>query len=346
MELDAIFREAVARKASDVILTAGSPVAFRIRDELAYVKMPPLAPKEAQTLVYQMLTEDQKARFERDRELDFAITWQNRVRFRGNVFLQRGCVGAVLRVVPTRVPTFEELGLPPIVREVASREAGLVLVTGATGYGKSTTLAAMVEHVNQTRRAHIVTIEDPIEFVFENKLSVVEQREVGLDTNSFAAALRHALRQNPDVILLGEMRDLETMASALTAAETGHLVLSTLHTNDAVSAVNRILDVFPPHQQGQVRAQLALSLVAVIAQKLIPRADGSGLVLACEVLVNNSAVANLIREQKTHQLYTILETHARDGMCTMDASIRDLYLRGAISREDARARMRNPAALG
>jgi twitching motility protein PilT len=308
--------------------------------------MPPLAPKEAQTLVYQMLTEDQKARFERDRELDFAITWQNRVRFRGNVFLQRGCVGAVLRVVPTRVPTFEELGLPPIVREVASREAGLVLVTGATGYGKSTTLAAMVEHVNQTRRAHIVTIEDPIEFVFENKLSVVEQREVGLDTNSFAAALRHALRQNPDVILLGEMRDLETMASALTAAETGHLVLSTLHTNDAVSAVNRILDVFPPHQQGQVRAQLALSLVAVIAQKLIPRADGSGLVLACEVLVNNSAVANLIREQKTHQLYTILETHARDGMCTMDASIRDLYLRGAISREDARARMRNPAALG
>ena len=254
-------------------------------------------------------------------------------------------MAAVFRVIPDRVPQLETLGLPPILKDLALRPQGLLLVTGPTGHGKSTTQAAMVDLINTTRKAHIITVEDPIEFLHRNRLSVVEQREVGDDTQGFAQALRRVLRQAPDVILIGEMRDLETMSAALTAAETGHLVISTLHTNDAVQSVDRILDSFPAHQANQVRSQLSLSLLAVFAQRLLPRADGQGLTVASELLINNPASAHLIREGKTHHLYSVMETHGREGMHTLDLSLKGLYLRGAITKEEALRRMRNPDAL-
>lgn len=346
IDLESVLKEAVARKASDVLLTAGSAVAFRIHGDLAFVRMPPLSAREVKELVYGILTNDQVARFERDWELDFALTFQERFRYRGNVFYQRGAVAAALRVVPTEIPSFDELNLPPLVKELAAKKSGLLLVTGATGFGKSTTQAAILSHINSVRRCHVVTVEDPIEFLFTNRLSVIEQRELGMDTKSFAEALRHVLRQNPDVIFVGEMRDLDTIACALTAAETGHLVLSTLHTIDSVQAIHRLVDVFPPHQQGQIRSQLSMSLLAVLAQKLVPRVDKEGLILATEILINTGAAANLIRESKVHQLYTILETGSKDGMCTMDQSLKDLYVRGIVGYEDAKSRMRNPSQLG
>lgn len=345
VELETVFRDALLRKASDILITAGAPIAFRLKDEIQQVKMAPLTPEQSQKLAYLMLTPTQIARFERDLELDFSITYDGKHRFRGNVFRQRGAVGTSLRLVPTKLPSLEELRLPPIVKEICKRNVGLVLVTGATGHGKSTTQAAMLDLINSTRRCHIVTVEDPIEYLHRNKSSIVEQREVGEDTRSFAEALKHVLRQNPDVIQVGEMRDLESIAMALTAAETGHLVLSTLHTNDAVSAINRLIDIFPPHQQGQIRVQFSMVLLAVFSQQLLPLGDGSGLVLATEVLVNNSGIGNLIREGKVHQVYTIMETHSRDGMVTMDNAIKELYLAGDVSLETAKSRMKNPATL-
>lgn len=345
VEIDTIFRDAMKRRASDILISQGAPIAFRIKDEIMQVRMAPLSGEAAKKLVYEMLTPDQVARFERDLELDFSITYEGKHRFRGNVFRQRGAVGCALRLIPSQIPTMEELKLPPIVRELALRDQGLILVTGATGHGKSTTQAAMINLINSTRRQHVITIEDPVEFIHPNKLSIIEQREVGEDTRSFAEALKHVLRQNPDVVLVGEMRDLESISSALTAAETGHLVISTLHTNDSVSAINRLIDVFPPHQQGQMRVQLSMVLVGVLAQRLVPTADASALLLCTEVLMNTSAVGNLIREGKVHQLYTVMETHQKDGMVTMDMALKELYLTGAITLEAAKSRMKNPGQI-
>ena len=345
IEMHQLLRFAVDKKASDILLTANTPPALRIKGDLIFMKPPPLTPDDTRKLLYQILLDKQRAQFELENELDFSVEMEGRFRFRGNAYVQRGCVGVALRLIPDRIPSLAELGLPPIVEEIALQAQGLVLVTGPTGHGKSTTQACMLEIINANRRCHIVTIEDPIEFVHTNSKSVVDQREVGQDTKGFAAALRHVLRQDPDVILVGEIRDLESIAAALTAAETGHLVITTLHTNDAVQAIDRLLDVFPPHQQSQVRTQLAMTLLAVLAQRLFPRKDGTGRVVATEMLKNVPAVAHLIRGAKTHNLYTVMETQARLGMRTMDASIKQLYLEGLITREQARRRMRSPDTL-
>lgn len=344
-DLIEILNTAVTYGASDVIVSAGSPPVYRINGQLVAAKVPALDGEETRKLVYTALNDQQIARFEADKELDFSFTLGNRFRYRANLFLQRGTVAAAFRLIPSAIPSLTDLNLPPVLSELAMAPQGFLVITGPTGHGKSTTQAALIDLINTHRRCHIVTIEDPIEYLHSNKQSVIEQREVGEDTHSFADALKHVLRQNPDVILIGEMRDPESMAAALTAAETGHFVISTLHTNDAVQAVDRILDCFPPNQQGQVRSQLSLALLAVVAQRLLPRVDGKGRVPAVEILRNNAAVANLLREGKTHQLYSIMETHTRDGMRTMDASLKELYLKGLVSYDEARACMRDPALL-
>ncbi len=345
VDVPALLKLALDRKASDLIVTAGAPPMLRLKRDLLATTLPPLSKAQSQKAVYGVLSAEQIARFEREKELDFSLAIGETLRFRANLFYQRGAVAAVFRVIPDQVPQLEDLGLPPILKDLALRSQGLILVTGPTGHGKSTTQAAMVDLINTTRKAHIITVEDPIEFLHRNKLSVVEQREVGDDTQGFAQALRRVLRQAPDVVLIGEMRDLETMSAALTAAETGHLVISTLHTNDAVQSVDRILDSFPAHQANQVRSQLSLSLLAVFAQRLIPRSDGQGLAVASELLINNAASAHQIREGKTHHLYSVMETHGREGMHTLDLSLKGLYLRGAITKEEAQRRMRNPDTL-
>ncbi len=345
MDLVPILKQAVAVKASDVIITTEAPPAFRIDGQLALAKAPPLSGEETKKLLYGVLNERQIARFEKEKELDFSFTLEGLHRFRANLFYQRGCVGGAFRLIADRIPSIEELNLPAVIEEFALAPQGLLLITGPTGQGKSTTQAAMIDLINARRRAHIVTIEDPIEYLHTNKRCVVEQREVGEDTWSFAEALKHVLREAPDVILIGEMRDPESIASALTAAETGHLVIATLHTNDCVQAVDRTLDVFAPHQQGQIRAQLSLSLLAVLSQRLIPRTNGQGRVPAVEVLRNTPGVAHLIRDEKTHQIYSIMETHAKDGMRTLDSALKELYLKGQIEYEEARCRMRNPVLL-
>jgi twitching motility protein PilT len=345
MDLVETLKKAVAAGASDVILSAGSAPSFRVHGELAPTREDLLTEEGARKLVYGVLNEPQVARFERERELDFSFTLEGRYRIRGNAFFQRGSVAAVFRIIPSRIPTLQELNLPPVVEELAMAPQGLILVTGPAGHGKSTTQAAMIQAINRRRKAHVVTIEDPIEFLHANDQSLIEQREVGEDTHSFAEALRHVLREAPDVILVGEMRDAESISCALTAAETGHLVIGTLHTNDAVQAVDRLLDTFPSHQQGQVRSQMSLSLLAVLAQRLLPRKGEQGRLPAVEILRNTSAVAHLIRDVKTHQVYAVMETHAREGMRTMDSAIKELYLRGQIEFEEARRRMRNPSLL-
>ena len=345
VDMGELFEFAAEKGASDLILTVGTPPILRINGEMRILAGDQLPAEEVKSLVYGILDDSQIAAFESERELDFSLFVKGAHRFRGNVFLQRGCVAAVFRLIPDGMPSLSELGLPTVLEEFAMCAQGLVLVTGPTGHGKSTTQAAMINIINERRRCHIVTIEDPIEFVHKSRNSIIEQREVGLDTHSFSNALRHVLRQAPDVILIGELRDLDTISAALTAAETGHLVITTLHTNDAVQSIDRLVDIFPPHQQNQVRSQLALSLLAVVAQRLVPRADGKGRTVAVELLRNNSASAHLIREGKIHNIYTVMETGARDGMCTMDASLKQLYLMGAVSREEARRRMRNPDQL-
>ncbi len=345
MDLVDILKRAVEIGASDVILSAGSPPAFRIDGQLVTARGEALASATTQELVYAVLNEAQQARFEREKELDFSFVLKGERRFRGNVFYQKGTVAAAFRLIASRIPTIGELNLPPVVEEFAMAPQGLVLVTGPTGHGKSTTQAAMIDAINRRKRAHVVTIEDPIEFLHANQLSVIEQREVGEDTRSFAEALKHVLREAPDVILVGEMRDPESIACALSAAETGHLVIATVHTNDSVQAVDRLLDSFPPHQQPQVRAQLSLSLLGVLAQRLLPRKGEKGRVPAVEILRNTAGVAHLIREMKTPQIYAVMETHAREGMKTLDAALKDLYLRGLVEYEEVRSRMRNPSLL-
>lgn len=334
--VDQLLHAVVEKGASDIHLTAGIAPLLRIDGAVIPLRIPPLKPHEVKHLVYSVLTEEQKLTFERTNELDFSFSKPNLSRFRGNVFVQRGAVGAVFRQIPFKIRSFDDLGLPPVVQDIANKPRGLVLVTGATGSGKSTTLAAIIDKINAEQRLHILTLEDPIEFVHNHKLSIVNQREIGTDTSSFKDALKHALRQDPDVVLVGEMRDQETMEAALTIAETGHLVFATLHTNSAVSSINRVIDAFPPHQQQQVRVQLSMTLVAVLSQQLLPLASGAGRVLALEVMVPNPAIRNLVREDKMHQLYSQMQVgQGASGMQTMNQALASLFLRQIITVEDA-----------
>ena len=330
---------------TDLHLAAGLPPYVRIDDQLTPTEFAPLSREEVQEIAYSVLAPEQIERYEREKELDFAFSVDGLARFRGNYFVQKGCVGAAIRILPFRIPTFEELGLPPIVTEFCNKPKGLLLVTGATGAGKSTTLAAMVNYLNYTKPYHILTIEDPIEYVHTSQKALINQREVGDDTHSFGKALKYTLRQDPDVILVGEMRDLETIEAALTMAETGHLVLATLHTSDAVSTANRIIDAFPSHQQSQVRVQLSMELLGVLSQQLVPRASGRGRVLALEVLTTNHAVRSLIREQKLHQLYSVIQTGQKEGMRTMNQSLYELYTKRVITLEAAVAKSVDPDEL-
>ena len=337
-----LFELAFKRQASDIHLTEHAPPVLRIDGNLQSLPMAPLTRVDTKRLIYSLLSDQQKAQFEQEKELDISLEIEELWRFRVNVHMQRGSVEAAFRLVPSRIPSLQELGLPPIVAELARRPNGLVLVSGPTGVGKTTTLAAMVDLINRERRHHIVIIEDPIEYVHQNHLSIIKQREVYADTNSFASALVHVLRQDPNIIVVGEMRDLETISTALTAAETGHLVLATLHTPDAAQTIDRILDVFGPTRQNEVKIQLADCLQGVVSQQLLPRREGPGRLLACEIMVATPAVRNLIREHATEQIHTVLQTGATHGMCTMDASIRALYDKKAISQETAMRRLKHP----
>jgi twitching motility protein PilT len=331
-----LLQAVVEKGASDLHLTTGTAPQLRIDGSVFPLKLPPLKNVEVKQLVYSILTEEQKIKFEKTNELDFSFGVPGLSRFRGNCYVQRGSLAGVFRRIPHKVLSFDELALPPIVQEVAKKPRGLVLVTGATGSGKSTTLASIIDKINSEQRVHILTIEDPIEFVHDHKLALVNQREVGSDTLGFGNALKAALRQDPDVVLIGEMRDQETVSAALTIAETGHLVFGTLHTNSAVSSITRVIDVFEPHQQQQIRVQLSMGLVAVLSQQLLPRASGSGRVLAMEVMVPNAAIRNLIREDKLHQVYSQMQVgQAGSGMQTMNQSLAALVMRQAVTLDEA-----------
>lgn len=330
MKILDILKIAIDAGASDVHLTVASPPIMRVNGKLLKIGEEKLLPEDSMTIIKEILTEKQIEAFEERGELDFSYSNPGLGRFRVNIYKQRGSYSMALRVVALTIPSMESLGLPLILKELAKKQRGLILVTGPTGSGKSTTLAAMIDHMNKTRNEHIITIEDPIEYLHKHEMSVVNQREIGHDSQSFANALRAALRQDPDVILVGEMRDLETISTAITAAETGHLVLSTLHTIGAAKTVDRIIDVFPPHQQQQVRIQLASVIEAVISQQILPKADGTGRVAAFEIMIANAAVRNLIREGKTHQIQTVIQTGSTVGMLTMDASLLDLYKKRLI----------------
>lgn len=334
-KLEELLKICKEKNASDLHLTAGLPPVFRIKKNLIPLKGEALNPEEIEDLIYPIMNDEQKRMFKENWEIDFSFGVAHIGRFRVNVFRQRQTVAAAFRVIPWEIPTFEELGLPKVVNKIVELEKGFVLVTGATGTGKSTTLASMINRINEIKSVHIITIEDPIEYLYRHKKSIVVQRELGSDTKSFPNALRSVLREDPDVILVGEMRDLETISAAITAAETGHLVFATLHTNTAAQSIDRIIDVFPPHQQQQIRVQLSNNLSAIISQQLLPRRDGSGLVLASEVLIVTPAVRNLIRENKSYQINTIIQTSRDLGMQTMNQSLKDLYDKGLISYEDA-----------
>jgi len=336
--MEDLLQMAVEQRASDLHLTAGLPPMLRVDGRLRALSFERLPPVECQRLIYGILNDRQIGQFEETHELDMSYGVSNLGRFRVNVYLQRGSVGAALRVMPMPVLGFEELGLPPVIPQLCERTSGLILVTGPTGSGKSTTLAAMIERINSTQDCHIMTVEDPIEYLHEHKKSMVNQRELGNDTYAIGAALRSVLREDPDVVLIGEMRDLTTIEGTLTIAETGHLALGTLHTRSAPQSIDRIVDVFPPHQQQQVRVQLANTLEAVIAQQLLPKFSSLGRVPAVEVLIVNSAVRNLIREAKTHQIYSLMETGAEFGMQTMDRALASLVRQGMVTREEAGSR--------
>ena len=329
-----LFEHAAAIGASDLLVTVGAPPMVRVDGDMYPVLEALLTPENTRRLVWSLLNETQQALFEQKRELDFSLGVSGNLRFRANIYYQKGSVSGAFRLIPRTVPNLETLGLPPVVGDLTLRPTGLILVTGPTGNGKSTTMASMLDLINSTQRVHIVTVEDPIEFIHENKMAIVDQREVFADTLSFANALKYVLRQDPDVILIGEMRDPETIAASLTAAETGHLVIATLHTNDAVQSIDRIVDVFPPHHHDQIRVQLSFALLGVVNQLLLPRADGKGRILATEILLRNHAVANQIREGKTHQTRTVMEAARREGMITMDQRLRELHEAGLIAYDD------------
>jgi len=344
--LHQMLKELVERGGSDLHITTNSPPQIRIDGKLTPMNEPPLTAVETKQLCYSVLAEAQKHKFEEENELDLSFGVKGLSRFRGNIFIQRGAVAGVFRVIPYKILSFDELGLPMVVTELTEKPRGLVLVTGPTGSGKSTTLASMIDKINTERHDHIVTIEDPIEYLHPHKGCLVNQREVGADTKSFKSALKYVLRQDPDVVLIGELRDLETIEASLTLAETGHLCFATLHTNSCAQTINRIIDVFPPYQQTQVRTQLSFVLEGVLSQTLVPRASGKGRVLALEVMVPNPAIRNLIREDKVHQIYSQMQVgQDRFGMQTMNQSLFSLVSRRLISLEDAMGRSPEPDEL-
>jgi len=336
MKLEEIFKEAVARNASDIYIVTGNKPIFRAAGDLvALDDGPVLTENQVQALLFAIMSEEQVKEFKKKMDLDFSIEVPGVARFRVNAFMHRKGTGAVFRLIPSKIPTMEELGLPPVFKKIPDLPNGLVLVTGPTGSGKSTTLAALINNINLTSDSHIITIEDPIEFVYENSKSVIDQREVGTHTESFASALRAALREDPDVILVGEMRDLETISLAVTAAETGHLVFGTLHTSGASKTIDRLINVFPGERQNQIRSELAEALRAIVWQKLLKKKDGKGRVAAYEILFVNTAVSNLIRENKAHQIISVIETGLKEGMQTMQRSVTSLLDQGLISQEEA-----------
>jgi twitching motility protein PilT len=346
VNLQQLLKAMVEKGASDLHLTTGSPPQLRIDGSLVPLRVHNMSPAETKTICYSVLTDSQKMRFEEDQELDFSFGVRNLARFRANLFMQRGAVGGVFRTIPFKISSNSELGLPPILEELCNKPRGLVLVTGPTGSGKSTTLAAMIDKINTERHEHIITVEDPIEYLHPHKSCVVNQREVGADTNSFKKALKYILRQDPDVVLIGEMRDLETIEAALVTAETGHLCFATLHTNSAVQTINRIIDVFPPNQQSQIRAQLSFVLEGIVCQTLLPKATGNGRVPALEVMIPNAAIRNLIREDKIHQLYSQMQIgQGKSGMQTLNQCLGNLYLRRMITLEEAVSHSSEPEEL-
>ena len=346
ISIDSLLEQTVALDASDLHLTVGSPPAVRVRGHLRRLEgAPALGADETQQLLYRILSSERQKQLEVKRQLDFSHSVPGLARFRVNIFFQRGSLGGAFRLIPAELKTLEELGLPASLHDLTNKPRGLVLVTGPTGSGKSTTLAALVDEINRTRADHILTIEDPVEFIHRHKGCIVNQREIGADATSFGEALRAALRQDPDVILLGEMRDLETIATALTAAETGHLVFGTLHTQSAPSTVDRIIDVFPAEQQEQVRIQLAATLQGVVTQTLLPTADGRGRIAALEILYPDDAVRNLIRQAKVEQIYSVMQTNTARGMQTMEQALGDLTQRGVITKEAALASTSRPDQL-
>ncbi|KAA0895238.1 type IV pilus twitching motility protein PilT [Oryzomonas rubra] len=346
VNLHQLLKVLVENNGSDLHITTNTSPQIRVDGKLTPLDFPPLNQVETKQLCYSVLTDAQKHKFEEENELDLSFGVKGLSRFRGNIFVQRGAVAGVFRVIPYRVLTFEELGLPPIVSELAAKSRGLILVTGPTGSGKSTTLASIIDYININRREHIVTIEDPIEYLHPHKGCLVNQREVGADTKGFKNALKYVLRQDPDVVLVGEMRDLETIEAALTLSETGHLCLATLHTNSCVQTINRIVDVFPPYQQTQIRAQLSFVLEGVISQALIPRMNSRGRALSLEIMVPNAAIRNLIREDKVHQIYSQMQVgQEKYGMQTMNQSLLSLYQKRLISLEEALGRSQDPEEL-
>ena len=333
--LRALLEEMIQKDASDLHITAAERPKLRVDGDIVDSSvLEVLTPKDTLQLAYSVLTENQKKRFETEDELDFSFGIQNLARFRGNVFKQRGCVAMVIRMIPFNVRTFQELGLPAVLAKLAERPRGLILVTGPTGSGKSTTLAAIIDKINKERKGHIITVEDPIEFIHRHQSCIVNQREIGTDTKTFAAALKYALREDPDVILVGEMRDLETVGAALTIAETGHLVLATLHTNSAAESINRVIDVFPSNQQSQVRAQLAFVLEGVITQTLLPKLKGRGRSMAAEIMVATPAIRALIRDDKVHQIYSAMQSGKKFGMQTMNDALYQLYTAREVAQEE------------
>ena len=346
--IEDLMQVTVKREASDLHIKVGSPPSIRLSSgELVAMEedMPSLTPEDAERLIKLTMDEQDVQTFSETKELDYGYDFSEEYRFRVNVFMNLGAMGAVYRAIPAETPTIDGWGLPQILKDLAMKQRGFVLVTGPTGFGKSTTLAAMVEYINTHRRCHIVTMEDPVEFVFKDKMSRITQREVGADTNSFSDALGHVLRQDPDVIMVGEMRDCQTIGTAMTAAETGHLVLSTLHTNSSAETVDRIIDVFPPHQQPQIRTQLAFTIEAALCQTLLPKRNGTGRVASFEIMLGTPAVRNLIRERESHQIINVIQTRRDVGMQTRDQSLRSLYEKGIIDLETAVAYASYPEEL-
>ena len=344
--LQQLLKAMLDKGASDLHITTSSPPQLRIDGDLVPLRTEPLTPVDTKQLCYSILTDAQKLRFEEDQELDLSFGVKNMARFRANIFMQRGAVAGAFRIVPYQIIPLDELGVPAVVHELCERPRGLVLVTGPTGSGKSTTLASMIDRINTRQRCHIVTIEDPIEYLHPHKNSLVNQREIGSDSASFKRALKYILRQDPDVVLVGEMRDLETIEAALTIAETGHLCFATLHTNTAIQSINRIIDVFSPHQQSQVRAVLSFVLEGVLTQALIPKASGSGRAMCCEVMVPNAAIRNLIREDKLHQIYSQMQIgQAKYGMQTFNQGLCELVVKKVITTDEAMIRSSEPDEL-
>jgi twitching motility protein PilT len=346
LHIDELLNIVVDRNCSDLHICTNSEPVIREDGALKRLNFEKFTPQTTQRMMYEIISDEQIHRFETDLELDFSYALpKGRARFRVNVYRDRGAVAAAFRLIASRIPTVRELNLPPILDQLTERPRGLVLVTGPTGSGKSTSLAAMINNINSNKAVHIITIEDPIEYLHQHKMSVLNQRELGSDTRSFANALRASLREDPDVLLVGEMRDMETIQLAITAAETGHLVFATLHTNNAAESIDRIIDVFPPGQQEQIRVQLSNNLVAIISQQLLPRSSGPGRIPANEIMIANPAIRNLIRENKTHQIPSIIQTSAQGGMMSMDQCLRDLYMKGVITLEEAMIRCQNQEEL-